>query len=164
MSAVERPLAITAYAVAPRAKASSYPAPFAERMAGRTKRRLGDLFGLKAFGVNLTRLAPGAVSSLLHRHALQDEFIYVLEGELTLVTDEGEATLGPGMCAGFAAAGRAHQLVNRSPDDAAYLEIGDRTPGDWAEYPVDDLAAVGDGAGWRFTHKDGTPYPLSKEG
>ena len=157
-------MAIIATAATPRAKASSYPAPFAERMVGRTKRPLGDVFGLRAFGVNLTHLAPGAVSSLLHRHALQDEIVYVLEGELTLVTDEGEATLGPGMCAGFAAGGRAHQLVNRSADDAAYLEIGDRTPGDWAEYPVDDLVAVGDGAGWRFTHKDGTPYPPSSEG
>ncbi len=120
--------AVRAADVPPRTKPSNYPEPFFSRMAGRTKRPLGDLFGLTNFGVNLTTLAPGAMSALLHRHTTQDEFVYVLEGELVLVTDEGETPLKPGDCAGFAKAGIAHQLVNRSDAPATYLEIGDRTP------------------------------------
>src|SRR5690349_294498 len=96
-----------------RTKPSTYPEPFFSRMGGRHKRPLGDLFGLKNFGVTLTVLSPGGESSLLHRHSKQDEFIYILEGEPTLVTDVGEYLLGPGMCAGFPAQGIAHQLVNR---------------------------------------------------
>lgn len=152
------PLAIVAAEAPPRTKPSNYPAVFAARVEGRTKRTLGDLFGLKNFGVNLTELAPGAQSALMHRHTAQDEFVYVVQGELVLVTDEGEATLTAGMCAGFPAGGRAHQLVNRSSARAAYLEIGDRTPGDAATYPTDDLAAELTSAGWRFTRKDGSPY------
>jgi uncharacterized cupin superfamily protein len=151
-------LAVVAAEVAPRAKATNYPSPFAERVAGRTKRPLGDLFGIKAFGVNFTTLAPGAISAVLHRHHVQDEFIYVLEGEMVLVTDRGEVPLGAGMCAGFPAGGVAHQLVNRSSEPAAYLEIGDRATGETVDYPADDLAAVADGLGWRFTRKDGSPY------
>ena len=118
-----------------RAKASGYPEQFRARVAGREKRPLGDHFGLRNFGVNLTRLAPGAESSLLHRHSRQDEFVYVLEGEPTLVTDEGEVLLAPGMCAGFPAGGRAHHLANRTDCDVVYLEVGDRTPGDQGSYP-----------------------------
>ena len=153
------PLAILAGDAAPRTKPSNYPEPFFSRMKGRMKRPLGDLFGLSNFGVNLTTLAPGGESALLHRHSKQDEFIYVVEGNPTLVTDRGEVELSPGMCAGFPAAGLAHQLVNRSNKPAAYLEIGDRSPGDEGSYPNDDIAAaLGPDGQWVLTHKDGTPY------
>ena len=138
---------------------SGYPAPFAARVAGRERRRLGDVFGLQNFGVNLTRLEPGSESALRHVHAVQDEFVYVLEGLPTLVTDEGEVTLRPGSCAGFRAGGRSHHLVNRTASDVVYLEIGDRLPGDSVTYPVDDLAAaLGPDGGWVFTQADGRPY------
>ena len=152
-------LAVMAKEQPPRAKATTYPEPFAGRMAGREKRPLGDVFGLKNFGVNLTRLAPGGESALLHRHSRQDEFVFILEGRPTLVTDQGETLLAPGSCAGFAAGGIAHQLVNRSDEDVLYLEIGDRTPGDDGFYPADDIQAAqaADGS-WRFQHKDGRPY------
>lgn len=153
-------LAIVAAEAPPRIKPSNYPEPFASRVAGREKRALGDLFGLRNFGVNLTRLPPGAISALLHRHTKQDEFIYILEGTPTLRTGEAEVLLRPGMCAGFAhATGVAHQLVNRSASDVVYLEVGDRSSGDEGSYPEDDLAAViGSDGKWRFTHKDGTAY------
>jgi uncharacterized cupin superfamily protein len=128
-------------------------------MAGRIKRPIGDLFGLKSFGVNLTRLQPGAMSSLHHRHSCQDEFIYVLEGEPTLFTDAGETQLFPGMAAGFAAGGTAHHLENRTERDCVILEIGDRAPGDEGSYPHDDFKAVlGVGGKWLYTHKDGSPF------
>lgn len=153
------PVAIRAAAAPPRTKPSNYPEPFFSRMAGREKRPLGDLFGLRNFGVNLTRLRPGGESALLHRHSLQDEFVYILEGEPTLVTDAVEVELAPGMCAGFPAGGVAHQLVNRTARDVLYLEIGDRTRGDEGSYPADDIAAeLGADGAWRFTHKDGRPY------
>jgi len=152
-------LAIRAADAPPRLRKSNYPEPFAKLVEGRVKRPLGDLFGLKNFGVNLTRLAPGAISALLHRHARQDELVYILEGTPTLVTDRGEVQLAPGMVAGFPAGGVAHQLVNRSDRDVLYLEIGDRSPGDSAEYPRDDLAVrMGPDGRWVFSHKDGTPY------
>lgn len=154
----DAPLAISAGEAAPRAKPSNYPEPFFSRMKGRTKRPLGDLFGLRNFGVNLTELAPGGESALLHRHSRQDEFIYVLEGNPTLVTDRGEAALAPGMCAGFPAAGLAHQVVNRTGAVVRYLEIGDRTAGDEGSYPEDDLKAVLGPEGWIFTRKDGSGY------
>jgi uncharacterized cupin superfamily protein len=153
------PAAVEAASVAPRGRPSNYPKPFAERVAGREKRVLGDLFGLHNFGVNLTRLAPGAQSALLHRHSLQDEFIFVLDGAPTLVQEGGDTELGPGMCVGFPAGGLAHYIVNRTDTDTVYLEIGDRTAGDCAEYPADDLAArLGPGGLWQFFHKDGRPY------
>lgn len=152
-------IAIQAASAPRRTKPSNYPEPFFSRMAKREKRPLGDLFGLTNFGVNLTRLFPGGESALLHRHSKQDEFIYIVEGEPTLVTDTEEFPLSPGMCAGFPAAGIAHQLVNRSARDVVYLEIGDRTPGDEGFYPKDDLEArLGPDGQWLFTHKDGTPY------
>ena len=118
-----------------------------------------DLFGLKNFGVNLTRLAPGAVSALRHAHSRQDEFVYVLQGHPTLHTDAGAVQLAPGMCAGFrAGSGNAHHLLNRTAEDVTYLEVGDRTPGDEGSYPDDDLQAVLAEGRWRFIHKDGTPY------
>jgi uncharacterized cupin superfamily protein len=154
------PRAIKAREAPARSKPSNYPEPFASRVAGREKRPLGDLFGLRNFGVNLTRLAPGAMSALRHAHSRQDEFVYVLEGRPTLVTDDGETPLEPGMCAGFrAGSGDGHHLVNRSAQDVVYLEVGDRTGGDEASYPEDDLKAALDPDGrWRFTRKDGTPY------
>ena len=154
------PIAISAADVPPRARPSVYPKVFAQRVEGREKRQLGNFFGLKSFGVNLTRLEPGAASALMHRHRVQDEFIYILEGEGTLRTDVGEFKLGPGMCAGFPAQGHAHHLVNQSEAPVVYLEVGDRQPGDGASYPEDDLVAAQDDEGqWVFTHKDGTPYP-----
>ncbi len=152
-------LAIEALAVAPRAKASNYPEPFAARMQKRVKRQLGDRFGLKAFGVNLTELLPGGELALLHRHTTQDEFVYILDGRPTLVTDQGEEALAPGMCVGFPAAGVAHQLVNRTEATVRYLEIGDRRADDAASYPNDDLAAaMGPDGQWLFTRKDGSAY------
>jgi uncharacterized cupin superfamily protein len=138
---------------------SNYPECFKQRVAGRAKQRLGDVLGLKNFGVNLTTVKPDSASALRHWHATQDEFIYVVSGELVLVTDAGEQTLTAGMCAGFPAGkSDAHHLVNRSSHDAMYLEVGDRTPGDAAHYPDDDLVARAVEGGWQFTRKDGTPY------
>jgi uncharacterized cupin superfamily protein len=152
-------IAVAGDAVAPRTRPSSYPEPFFSRMAKREKRALGDVFGLKNFGVNLTTLAPGGESALLHRHSKQDEFVYVLEGEPTLVTDHGEVALRPGMCAGFPAQGLAHHLVNRTDRTVVYLEIGDRTPGDEGSYPADDLRATqGPDGNWIYSHRDGRPY------
>ena len=156
----KRPVAVAAATVPPRARSSNYPAPFAARVAGRQKRALGDHFGLKNFGVNLTRIAPGGLSALRHAHSAQDEFIYVIEGEAVLVTDAGETLLTPGMCAGFkAGAGDAHHLINRSPHDFLYLEVGDRSAGDEVTYPDDDLVGTLDSAGARrFARKTGAPY------
>ncbi len=136
-----------------------YPPPFDQDVGARQKRRLGDALGLTNFGVNLVRQPPGCVSSQRHWHTLEDEFIYVLEGELVLVSEAGEQMLGPGMAAGFPA-GKAdgHQLVNRSDRDAVYLEVGDRRAGDATDYPdIDMRYGVFDGVR-RFVHKDGTPY------
>lgn len=153
------PAGVIAAEAPPRLKPSNYPEPFFSMMAKRVKHPLGDLFGLRNFGVNLTRLPPGAVSALHHRHSRQDEFIYVLEGTPTLCIDAQETVLQPGMCAGFPAGGAAHHLVNRGTIDAVVLEVGDRTPGDAVSYPDDDIQAVLDGDGkWRFTHKDGAAY------
>jgi len=150
--------AIAAADATPRIKPSNYPEPFASMMNGRLKRPLGDLFGLKNFGVNLTRLAPGAVSALHHRHSLQDEFIYILEGEPTLFHGNATQRLAPGMCIGFPAAGKAHHLKNETPTDVVVLEVGDRGPGDEVSYPADDLVGIKTPEGWAFTHRDGTPY------
>ncbi len=153
------PIAIHATEVPPRAKSTNYPQAFASRVAGRDKRPLGDVFGLRNFGVNLTRLRPNAVSALRHAHTRQDEFVYILEGRPTLRTDEGRIQLEPGMCAGFkAGTGNGHHLINESSEDVVYLEVGDRTSGDEASYPDDDLKAAHAEGGWRFLRKDGTPY------
>nr|WP_276207801.1 cupin domain-containing protein [Novosphingobium panipatense] len=142
----------------PRTKPSNYPAPFAQRMSGRTKRPLGDAFGLSNFGVNLTTLSPGAVSALQHIHSKQDEFVYVVSGELTLVSGADLHVMTAGMCVGFPAAGTSHHLENRSPREATFLEVGDRSEGDEVSYPADDITAVRDRSGWRFMHKNGEPY------
>jgi len=127
---------------------------------GRVKRKLGDFFDLKNFGVNLTTLAPGSMSALKHQHAQQDEFVYVLSGTPTLVSGSREYVLSPGECVGFKAGGEsAHHLVNRSENMVTYLEIGDRTSGDEVVYPDDDICAKSKADGtWTFTHKDGRPY------
>jgi len=152
-------VAIKAAEAPPNAKASNYPEPFYSRMLGREKRKLGDLFELQNFGVNLTRLAPGGVSSLRHAHTKQDEFIYILEGAPTLHTDEGRTLLAPGMCAGFkAGTGNGHCLINETKEDVVYLEIGDRTPGDEGSYPDDDIQAAFVDGKWKFTRKDGSAY------
>jgi uncharacterized cupin superfamily protein len=143
----------------PEQSATGYPEPYKARVAGRHRRRLGEAVGLKNFGVNLTRLDPGAESSMRHWHSKQDEFIYVLEGEVTLVTDAGRQKLASGTAAGFPA-GKAdgHQLINETDRPAVYLEVGDRTPGDGASYSDVDLAAHLVDGKWVYTRKDGSPY------
>ncbi len=159
MTHPDHPVAVRAADVPPRQTPSNYPEPFASRMAGRTKRALGAVFGLTNFGVNLTELAPGAVSALRHAHTRQDEFVYVLQGHPVLRTDAGDTPLAPGLCAGFrAGTGDAHQLLNPTNEPVVYLEIGDRSAGDTASYPDDDLQAALVGGRWVFTHKDGRPY------
>jgi uncharacterized cupin superfamily protein len=154
------PVAVAADQVPPRTKPSNYPEPYASRMVGREKRALGEVFGLSNFGVNLTCLAPGVASSLRHAHSRQDEFIYVLQGHPTLITDRGATPLAPGDCAGFkAGTGDAHCLRNDTTATVVYLEVGDRTPGDAGSYPDDDLQAVLVNSQWTFLHKDGRPYP-----
>ena len=143
----------------PEKRASSYPEPFRSRMGDRAKRRLGDACGLTRFGVNLVTLGPGAQSALRHWHTLEDEFVYVLTGEVVLVTNDGEQTLGPGMCAGYPAGKKdAHHFVNRGTAPATYLEVGNRVDGDNAFYPDDDLMWVEDEKGVYAAHKDGTRY------
>ncbi len=139
---------------------SSYPPEFAEPTKGRAKRRLGDALGLTQFGVNLVSIEPGAWSSQRHWHAEEDEFIYVLEGEVTLITDEGAQVLGPGMAAGFPA-GKAngHHLINRSTQNALYLEVGTRAKNEFAQYSDIDLMARKADGRWSFTRKNGEPYP-----
>ncbi len=138
---------------------SSYPPEFASVCEKREKRRLGDVFGLTNFGVNIVRLAPGAASAHRHWHSAQDEFVYILEGEATLVTDAGETVMGPGTMMGFPAnKPDGHQLVNASAREVLYLEIGDRSGGDEVDYPdIDLLMRFIDGERC-FVHKNGTPY------
>lgn len=138
---------------------SNYPDRFKPVVAGREKKRLGEATGLKNFGVNLTTLPPKSQSALRHWHTKQDEFIYVLSGKLTLITDEGESILQAGQAARFPAGdANGHYLYNHTEAITTYLEIGDRTPDDSANYPDDDLIAIASEQGWQFTHKDGTPY------
>lgn len=151
-------LAVKTDHIPTRKKKTLYPEPFASRVAGREKRQLGDYFGLKNFGVNLTTLEPGSQSALLHRHSQQDEFIFILEGAPTLVTETEEVLLEPGMCAGFPSGKMAHHLINRSQKNVIYLEVGDRAPNDVTEYPNDDIVATFVNGEWVFTHKDGSPY------
>ena len=138
---------------------SGYPAPYDEPCRQRKRLRLGDAAGLSQFGVNLLRLPPGVWSSQRHWHTAEDEFVYILEGEVVLVSDAGEEVLRAGDCAGFKAGEpNGHQLQNRSDADVVLLEIGARNPErDGVDYPDIDLTIR---AGTReFLHKDGTPYP-----
>ncbi len=138
---------------------SGYPEPYRSQIGTRIKRALGDAAGLENFGVNLVRLEPGAWSSIRHWHTRQDEFVYVIEGELALITEGGEQILGPGMAAGFpAGAADGHHLVNRGARAATYLEVGDRSPGDDVSYPDADLALKRGAERHSFTHSDGRPY------
>jgi uncharacterized cupin superfamily protein len=140
---------------------SGYPQPFAAPLQGREKRALGDPLGLTQFGVNQATLAPGAWSSQRHWHANEDEFVCVLEGEVTLVTDAGETILGPGMAAGFPA-GRAdgHHLINRSDKPVVYLEVGTRAKTETAQYSdIDMMGRREEDGGFVFTRKNGEPYP-----
>ena len=144
-------------ATAPERRGSGYPEPFRSRMGDRVKRRLGDACGLTRFGVNLVMLPPGGQSALRHYHTREDEFVYVLEGEVVLVTNQGEQTLRAGDCAGYPAGkADAHHFINRSDAPARYLEVGNRDPDDTAFYPDDDLKFADDGS---YVHKDGTPFP-----
>jgi uncharacterized cupin superfamily protein len=153
------PTAVQAAAVPSRIGAQILPQPYAARLSRRVKHPLGDVFGLKAFGVNLTRIAAGDVSALHHRHTGQDELVYVLEGRPILVTDDGEVELAPGMCAGFPAGGAAHHLENRTGGEVLVLEVADRAAGDQVDYPLEDLVLVSAPDGERrYFHKDGTPY------
>lgn len=136
-------------------KGTAYPAQFATEIREREKRALGNVAGLSRFGVNLTRLPPGEISAQRHWHSQQDEFVYLLSGELVLETDEGTTLMRAGQCIGFPA-GRAngHRFVNRSSQDAVYLEVGDRTPDDAVTYPDIDLAAhSADGRRYSFRKK-----------
>lgn len=140
--------------------ATGYPETYRTEAQRRYNRRLGDHAGLKNFGVNMTRILPGGRSSQRHAHTRQDEFVYVLEGEVVLETNAGAQTLRAGMCAGFpAGSADAHCFVNRSGAEVLLLVVGDRTPGDGVGYPDIDLEARVDADGkYRFFHKDGTPY------
>jgi len=158
MDAKKPPFLADPAAVPPR-MSSNYPEPYRSRVATRAKRALGNALGLKNFGVNLTTIPPGGQSALRHWHATQDEFVYILSGELVLVTDAGEQRLTAGAAAGFpAGAADAHHLVNRSAHDAVYLEVGDRTAGDTVTYPDDDLEARMHEGAWKFFRKDGSAY------
>jgi len=140
-------------------RGSGYPEPFKSRMGDRVKRRLGQACGLTKLGVNLVTLGPGGQSALRHWHTLEDEFVYVLEGEVVLVTNAGEQTLTAGMCAGYPA-GRpdGHHFINRSSHPTKYLEIGQRPEGDIAFYPDDDLMLIPTENGEISAHKDGKRY------
>jgi uncharacterized cupin superfamily protein len=144
----------------PESNATILPEPLRAKQLKRFNRRLGDQAGLKNYGVNLTRIIPGGQSSYRHAHTKQDEFIYVLSGEVVLETNAGAQTLSSGMCAGFpAGTGDAHRFINRSSSDVLLLVVGDRTAGDEASYPDVDLHATMTAEGkYRFTHKDGSPY------
>ncbi len=143
---------------APITVGSRYPAPYDEPCRARQRQRLGDAAGLTQFGVNLLRLAPGTWSSQRHWHTAEDEFVYVIEGEVVLVTNSGEEMLRTGDSAGFkSGVADGHQLQNRSSREAVVLEIGSRrTAEDEVDYPDIDLRAPPGRKG--FTHKDGTPY------
>ena len=144
----------------PAVSGSGYPEPFRAAVAERTKRRIGNALGLTHFGVNLVRLAAGAASAQRHWHRSEDEFVYILEGEVELVTDAGTQTLTAGMTAGFPAGKPdGHHLVNRSQQHVLYLEVGDRRPeSDEVDYPDIDLRLVNRNGKLVFTHKDGKPW------
>lgn len=136
-----------------------YPEQFAGKLAGRSKQALGNAAGLDQFGVNLTRLAPGAVSALRHWHENEDEFVFVIEGEATLVEDGGETLLRAGDAAGFKAGiANGHQIANRSGSDVVYLEIGTRAVAERALYPDDDLVYERINGKFRFMRRDGAAY------
>lgn len=143
----------------PGRRKTGYPAPFSSGLEGRIRRALGDAGGLTQFGVNLTTLEPGAISALRHWHSAEDEFVYVVSGEVTLITDAGAQTLSTGMAAAFPAGdAEAHQITNRSGAIATYLEIGTRATDDEITYPDDDLRLVKRNGRGTFVRKSGEPY------
>jgi uncharacterized cupin superfamily protein len=150
--------------IPPQTHVTTYPAEFAASVQGRTKRRLGNYFGLENFGVNLTTLEPGSSSSLQHHHKTQDEFVYILQGSPTLHVGEHKILMKAGECIGFPKnQGVGHCLVNESSQVVVYLEMGDRSQGDVVHYPnVDLMAQMDDQSKFVFTHKDGTPYSTSQ--
>ncbi|HRX34875.1 MAG TPA: cupin domain-containing protein [Aestuariivirga sp.] len=155
-----KPAAIRAADI-PARTGTIYPKPYDKGFEGRAKRALGDVFGLSQFGVNLTVLAPGSASSQRHWHEREDEFIYVLDGEVTLIGDTGELVLTAGMCAGFkAGVPNGHQLVNRSSVPASILEVGTRSDVETAHYSdaAVDMKAIKQNGRFQILHKDGTPY------
>jgi uncharacterized cupin superfamily protein len=138
---------------------TGYPPPFDRVVVGRERKRLGSAVGLDQFGVNLTTLKPGAASALRHWHEREDELIFVLEGEVVLIEDDGETVLKPGDAAGFKANNpNGHHLVNKSNRNAVYLEVGARSKHERAHYPDVDMMVVRDDKGMRYTHKNGEPY------
>jgi uncharacterized cupin superfamily protein len=142
---------------------TGYPDPYRDVVAGRERRRLGNAVGLDQFGVNLTTLRPGMQSSQRHWHEAEDEFVYVLEGELTLCENGGETVLRPGDAAGWkAGVANGHCLVNRTARDAVFLEVGTRKKDDRVEYPDIDLINVKTAGVQQFFHKSGEPYPPRK--
>ena len=140
---------------------NAFPEPFRTRLGKSEWRGLSDYFDLSQFGVNLEVLSPNAQSPLRHWHTGSDEFVFVLEGELTLITDEGEKVLGSGMCAGFKAnVKNGHHLVNKSDRSAAFIVVGSRIQGDKVHYPDDDIQWLPDESGeWKAARKDGSLYP-----
>jgi uncharacterized cupin superfamily protein len=144
-------------------KATTYPDPYWQVTVGREKQRLGNSIGLNQFGVNLVTLKPGAWSSQRHWHRNEDEFVYVLEGEIILVEDHGEVVLKPGDTAGWKANSRiGHCLINRTKQDARYIEVGTRAPFETAVYPDIDMRAERDKNGMRYLKKTGEPHPVRK--
>ena len=142
---------------------TGYPEPFRQIVLGRVRKRLGNAVGLTQFGVNLTTLKPGAASAQRHWHAAEDEFVYVLAGEVVLCEDGGGVVMRPGDAAGFkAGVANGHCLINRSDHDAVYLEVGTRAARERAEYPDIDLRMERDERGGRYLHKSGEPYPGSE--
>jgi uncharacterized cupin superfamily protein len=138
---------------------TGYPPPYDRAVVGRERKRVGNAADLDQFGVNLTTLKPGASSALRHWHEREDEFVYVLEGELVLIEDGGETLLKPGDAAGFKANSRnGHHLVNKTDRNATYLEVGTRSKHERVEYPEADLMVVRDDKGLRYTHRNGDPY------
>lgn len=145
-------------AAVPERKGCGYPKPFDAPLAERVRQRLGDAGHLTDFGVNLMRLPPGNWSSQRHWHSHEDEFVYILEGELTLIEDNSETLLRAGDCAAFPKNnGNGHHLINKSNKTAIYLEVGSRHPDDVTM--CSDIDMMSTNADGRFTHKDGTPYP-----
>jgi uncharacterized cupin superfamily protein len=142
---------------------TNYPDPFWQPIVGRQRQRLGNAVGLNQFGVNLTTLKPGAWSSQRHWHRNEDEFIYVIDGEITLVEDHSEIVLKPGDTAGWKAGSRVgHHLINKTKSDVRYIEVGTRSPIETAVYPDIDMRAEKDKSGMRYVKKTGEPYPVRK--
>ena len=154
MPVIEDPMGL------PERRGTVCPAEYAIGFDGRAKRALTDKLGLTQFGVNVTTLEPGAKSSQRHWHAQEDEFVYVLSGAITLVTNDGETLMGPNMAAGFPRGdGNGHQLINKSNAPATYLEIGTRSPDDDVDYPDIDMKGVKRDGRYRFERKSGEPFP-----